>query len=81
MTISNLINSVEEDEVAHMELNDSDIIQMVQEAIMGEVQEEEIIELLENGKKEKIKFLAGTPSILDLSIPADRFFNWRIREL
>ena len=81
MTISNLINSVEEDEVAHMELNDSDIIQMVQEAIMEEVQEEEIIELLENGKKEKIKFLAGTPSILDLSIPADRFFNWRIREL
>ena len=28
MAISNLINPVEEDEAAHMELNDSEIIQM-----------------------------------------------------
>uniref|UniRef100_M4BK58 Uncharacterized protein n=1 Tax=Hyaloperonospora arabidopsidis (strain Emoy2) TaxID=559515 RepID=M4BK58_HYAAE len=81
MAIANLINSVEEDDVAHLEMNDSEIILMVQEAEEEEEQEEEQVELVETSKEEKLKSLAITASILDSWIPVDRVFHRRVREL
>ena len=59
------VNSVEEDEAAHVELNDSKIIQMVQEDEEEEEQEEEQVEFVETSKEEKLNFLAVNASILD----------------
>ena len=54
---------------------------MVQEAKEEKEQEEEQVELVDTIKEEKLKSLAVTASILDFSIPVDRFFHRRIREL
>ena len=46
-----------------------------------EEQEGEQVELAETSKKEKLKNLDVTATILDLSIPDDWVFHRRIREL
>ena len=76
-----LISSVESSDVAHLELYNIDIIQMVQEAEEEEENEEYQVKLVETSKGGKVKSLAATASILDLSIPAERVFHRRIRRL
>ena len=56
-SIVNLINSVDEDDAAHLELNNSEIIEMVQEAEEEEEQEEEQFLLMETSKEKKLKSL------------------------
>ena len=68
MTIYNLINSVEEDEVAQVQLNDSEIIQMIQEAEEEkDEQEEEQVEMVETSKEEELTSRIVTASILDVN--------------
>ena len=60
MAIYILINLVEKDEAAHVKLNDSEIVQMVQEDEDEEEGEEEEhekeqVELVETSKEEKLK--------------------------
>ena len=76
-----LISSVESSDVAHLELYNIDIIQMVQEAEEEEKNEEYQVKLVETSKGGKVKSLAATASTLDLSIPAERVFHRRIRRL
>lgn len=83
--VESLLDLVEESAMAHLEMDDDELVAMVRDA--GEVAEQEEEEdatkgaNFQIGKKEKLQALAITASMLDVSAPSDRALYRRIREL